>query len=306
MNKKLLLGVIAAVILAAGLIAGIFLVRQSQDIRSKATGCDSRWPADPGTTCGRTTQFPAQGTASVSLTPDFHWDYGGYRTEDNGQCVQPTGCGTYAVSVYLTEGSPTGQAFARADIPAGTTPVKDAAFSSFKACDYGNVWPNDPATCHTDRQPNIPPLKPNTTYYWKVTPFFDGVVHAEQTWNYNFTTGSPAPTPPPIPPPTPPPPAPIAACQRVSADKDLATIKIGDTVTFTGSGIITNPGTDDAIDKIQFIVMNGTTIASDTTVDTVADGAGVWKATQSFTVKDPGSYSVQIKVHSKKDNTWKI
>lgn len=194
-NPKMFFLLGGVLVLLVGLGIGTFLVTRpkSQNIGSKAAGCDARWPADPGTACGTSTQQPAQGATNVSLSPNFHWDYGGYRPEDNNRCVQPSGCDNYSASVFLVEGNAGGRPFARASIPQGTTqaiPVKDAPFSQFVGCDYGNVFPNDPNTCHTDRQPTIGPLKPNTRYSWTVTPFFNGVVHAEQTWSYNFTTGA--------------------------------------------------------------------------------------------------------------------
>lgn len=191
MNKKVVIGVLVGVILLIGLVAVVFLVRQQQDIRSKAaTFCDGRWPADPTTNCGKNTQSPTQGQGNVSQTPDFHWDYGGYRPEDNGQCVTPTGCSQYGIGLYLSEGSETARPFASAWIQGGSVAVKDARFSQIVKCDYGNVFPNDPNNCHTDGQPAIAPLKPDTTYYWRIVPYFNGVDHALHTWNYYFTTGT--------------------------------------------------------------------------------------------------------------------
>lgn len=282
------------VFLLAGLGASLFLVRRQpgeQDIRSKAAGCDARWPAKPDTACGTSTQLPAQAATNVSLTPDFHWDYGGYRPEDNGQCVQPSSCGTYAVSIYLMEGSGGAKPFARADAATQATPVKDMPFSAFRKCDYGNVFPNDPDTCHTDGQPAVGQLKPGTSYYWRVTPYFDNIVHAEHNWNYNFTTGSTT-----------------AACQMVSADKDLSSIKIDDTVTFSGWGMVS--ADTEKIDKINFIISKDGAAVSDTTVDTVRDtdkDSGTnraWKGTQTFKVTEPGVYSVRIRVHWQSADQW--
>jgi len=210
---KIIFASIAGFLLVASIPVGVYLVQKNQEIREKAAGCDMRWPADPNTDCGKKTQSPAQGATNVSLTPNFHWDYGGYRTEDKGQCVNPSGCSSYGVSVYIQEGSYTDRPFARCDIMNQSTPPKDAPFSCFRKCDYGNVFPNDPNTCHTDGQPNIDPLKPNTTYYWRVTPYFDGKVHAEQGWNYYFSTAAqPTATPTPTTTPTP-----ILACLELKS-----------------------------------------------------------------------------------------
>lgn len=137
---------------------------------SSQAACDMRWYADPNSACGQATQQPHEGATDVSLTPSFHWDYGGYRPEDNGQCVQPSGCGTYSARVYLAEGSSYSPNSIIGTCGLGTqgSPVKDAPFSCF----------------------NIAALKPNTAYSWVVTPFFDGVVHAEQGWTSHFRTAS--------------------------------------------------------------------------------------------------------------------
>ncbi len=92
-------------------------------------------------------------------------------------------------------------------------------------------------------------------------------------------------------------PTPAGACQRVTASKDLSTIKIGDTVTFTGFGTLSNPPSSDSIDKINFIISKDGAEASNTEVATTLDSAGVWKATKDFPITSPGSYSVRIRVH---------
>lgn len=280
-----------AVFLLVGLAAGIYLVREPQIFRGKATGCDMRWPAKPDTACGQSTQSPVEGTTITSLTPNFHWDYGGYRTEDNGQCVQPSGCTTYSVSIYLTEGS-SSQPFARANSPNSSSPVKDLSFSDFKTCDYGHIFPNDPNTCHTDGQPAISALKPNTSYTWFVTPFFDGTVHAEQTWSYHFKT----------------PAAPTAACQMVLADKDLTKINIGDTVKFTGFGSVSSA--TEKIDKIEFVLLKDGSPVSDATAsaqrapDRDSGTNQFYVATQSAKIDAAGSYSMKIKVHWQSADQW--
>lgn len=385
-------GVIFAT-LAVILAVGVYLVRrpQSQNVTSKAAFCsNARWPADPNSACGKATQFPAQDAINVSLTPNFHWDYGGYRPEDNGQCSQPSGCASYGAGIYLDEGS-IGNLVASCALPSATSPIKDAPFSCFKA------WRDGPL---------LGSLKPNTKYYWHVTPFYDGVVHAEQTWRYTFTTGSPLPPQdlvcdglsvlpddpnitlsslarqitakavggsgkitytfnvtntggagngtlsqttgdspsttwtapsltnvstnqtwtftatlkdatgtvsgvgrcttalhysPQIAGP---------ACQMVQSSKPLNTIQIGDTVTFTGYGSL---GTDvgDSIDKIEFTLVKDNAGISTDVVDSVrasekdAGNLKFWKGTKAYTITQPGSYSVKIRVHWKNGNVWK-
>ncbi|MBI3887835.1 hypothetical protein HY310_02095, partial [Candidatus Microgenomates bacterium] len=86
---KIVIGSAFLLLLTIGIGAGVYFgVNKNQDIRSKAsTFCDGRWPADPTTDCGKKTQIPAQNASNISLTPDFHWDYGGYRPADNNQCI---------------------------------------------------------------------------------------------------------------------------------------------------------------------------------------------------------------------------
>ncbi len=270
-------------VLLAGLGIGTFLVsrQQSQSPQSKAAGCDMRWPADPNTACGKATQKPAEGATDVSLTPAFHWDYGGYRPEDNGQCVQPSGCGTYGAIVYLAKGSYSdSNIIASCNVPSSSSPIKDAPFSCFR------TWRDGPA---------LGPLEPNTDYYWVPTPFFDGTVHAEMNWRYHFKTGTSA----------------TAACQRVVSDpSDLSKAKVNDTITFTGYGV-TSAETE-IIDKINFLVLrdNVQLVSSeaaavrDTTKD--AEFAGkAWKATYVFKIPDFGSYDARIRVHWKNQDVWK-
>lgn len=282
-----------AVVSIIGLVASLFLVRQQQDIRSKAaSSCDMRWPARADTACGQSTQSPAQGAANIDLSPSFSWDYGGYRTEDNGQCVQLSGCSTYSASVFLWDADPaSNKAIARCDTPTQATPPKTVQFSCLKKCDYGNVFPNDPNTCHTDGQPDIGPLKSGTKYWWTVTPYFDGTVHAEQTWNYNFTTGSTN-----------------AACQMVSPDKDLTKIQIGDTVKFTGYGSVSSAS--EKIDKIRFILTKDNAEITNDPLDTVraadkdSGGSQFYVATKSAQINSAGSYKMRIQVHWQSADKW--
>lgn len=499
---KTAVAVLVVLLLTVSVGAGIYYgVNRQQNIRSKAAEfcSNARWPADPNTACGQATQQPAQGATNVSLTPAFHWDYGGYRTGETG-CVQPIGtnCVPYSAAVYLWEGDGSGALLARCGLPESSSPVKDAPFSCF----------------------GIGPLKPNTRYTWRVTPYYAGTVHAEQTWNYNFTTGAGTPTTPDctsltttanlnalqigqtytfdlktgggapvtsaemsvhsggvgtcganitdlkpyapqsgsgpnftftwtptkvgsftaygrvwndsiaecradcvdgppryacagssacrltgtVLPPSPiicgpitlspnsqtitssgetrqitqgasgqgttyyswsasggtlsstntrtitwtapalgtssqtwtitgkvwdsrgpdypgpsgtctqtltytySPPPPVAACQRVITDKNLSSIKVGDTVKFTGFGSITNPATGDSIDKIKFILIkDGAVVSStdvNTTLDSMSETTKTWAATQSATISDGGSYSMQIQTHRASDNSW--
>lgn len=282
-HRILLLSIVSVVVLAVlavGLVFGVNLVqkRQSQDIRSKAaSNCSMRWPADPATSCGQSTQKPAQNATGIGLTPDFHWDY-----ED---CVSPSGCSAYAASIYLTEGSASNSPFARCDV-SGSAVLKDCPFSSFKLC-------SGDADCHTEGQAALTTLKPETDYYWSATPYFDGTVHAEQKWVYHFKTGPTTSV------------TPVAACQMVSADKDLTTIKTGDVVNFTGYGSLSSGSDADSIDKIEFTITKDGVAQNipNPIVNTVRapekDQGTVkfWKATKSFPVALAGSYSVKIRVH---------
>ncbi len=103
----------------------------------------------------------------------------------------------------------------------------------------------------------------------------------------------------------------VAACQKVTADKDLTKINIGDTITFTGQGTVSS--TSDSIDLIEFIIasQSGTVVASDTKVAPTLDSAStptnqIYDATQKFVVPTADSYTVQIKVHQKSAaaNVW--
>lgn len=294
MSKLKIVGaVVLLLFLTVGIGVGVYFgVNRNQDIRSKAAGCTGLWPADPNDACAKAVQVPAQNAPDVSLTPDFHWVYEG--------CAAPSGCTSYSASVFLVEGSSyvSNKPFARADVPANvapnwgnsSVPVYDAKFSDFKMCDYGVVWPNDPDTCHTDRQPQLTTLKPGTTYWWRVTPYFEGTVHAEQTWNYTFSTKAA--------------PSPLAACQKVTASKDLDKIKIGDTVTFTGYGTITNPAAGDSIDKVEFTILKDGTQVLKQTVDTIKNVTGDWEGSLGYNVTLSGSYSVKIRVHRQSTDTW--
>lgn len=199
--RNIIISGVIFVLLVASLAVGIYLVRrpQSQSVTSKAAlTCDARWPADPATACGRSTQQPAQDASITNLSPNFHWGYGGYRPADNNQCVDPSACSAYKVAVLLYDFHPTSNTdkpFARGDAGPSSSPIKDMSFSSIKKCDYGHVFPNDPDTCHTDGQPTIGTLQANKDYWWTVTPYYlssgsDWVVHAEQTWNYHFRTST--------------------------------------------------------------------------------------------------------------------
>ncbi len=273
-------GVIFAVLIVT-LLVGVYLVKkpQSQSVTSKAatTSCIQKWPADPNTECGKSTQSPKQGEINVSLTPGFHWDYGGY---PSGSCTSSSGCNTYYANIYLWKGSMVdSNLIAVCGRGTSNTIIKDAPFSCFKT-QNGNG-------------PLLTTLEPGTTYWWRPAPGGDNLVHAEQDWNYTFTTGA-AVTPPPS----------VATCQRVIVSKDLSTIKIGDTVTFTGYGNMTNPPAGDAIDKINFIILKDGVSVSNTEVNTILESAGVWKATKDFTVTSAGSYSVRIRVHWLSKNSW--
>lgn len=272
--------------MAITLAVGVYLVLkpQSQSVTSKAaTSCIQKWPADPASGCGKSTQFPKQGETNVSLTPNFHWDYGYDAT-----CTESSGCSTYYANVYLWKGNcPTGQEacgdsnlVASCNLPTRSSIYKDALFSCFKQ------WRDGPF---------LQTLEPNTTYTWRPAPGGDNLVHAEQNWNYTFTTGV---TPPPAPPVS------VATCQKVIASKDLSIIKIGDTVTFTGYGNLTNPPAGDSIDKINFIILKDGVSVSNTEVNTTVESLGVWKATKDFTVTAAGSYSVRIRVHWLSKNVW--
>ncbi len=263
-------------LLLAGLGVGTFLVQrqQSQNPQSRADNfcSNARWPADPGTACGKATQKPAEGATDVSLTPDFHWDYGGYRPGETG-CVEPSGCSSYGVAVYLAEGSYTdSNIIATCNMPTGSAPIKDAPWSCFS---HG-------------------PLKPNTDYYWVPTPYYGGIVHAEMNWRYHFKTSSGV--------------VPSATCQKVFADKDLATLKLNDTVTFTGYGV-TSAETE-MIDKIEFTLSGAATVSTESAAvrDTTKDsefGGIAWKSTYTLKVTNYGSYTVRIRVHWKNQDVWK-
>jgi len=152
--------------------------------------CLLKWPADPNTDCGRDTQVPAQGATGVWLAPDFQWAYGGYGQGGHQPCTDVVGCVNAMVTVYLFEGSMNNRAVGRCDLFGGDSPPKSAPFSCFKVCDYGNIFPGDPDTCHTDGMPQLAPLNTTTQYWWRPCPNAQGVTHCEQSWNYNFTTGN--------------------------------------------------------------------------------------------------------------------
>ncbi|MBI4099568.1 hypothetical protein HY440_01025 [Candidatus Microgenomates bacterium] len=245
------------VVLVGGLAVGLILVRQQQDVRSRAEAfcSNARWWADPNSACGKATQKPSEGATSVSLTPDFHWDYGGYRTGETG-CVEPSGCSSYGVAVYLAEGNYSDSSIiATCNLPTSSSPIKDAPFSCF----------------------NHAPLKPNTSYSWAVTPYYGGIVHAENTWKAHFTTGTND----------------TATCQNVTTDKDLSALKLNDVVTFTGRGSTSVAA--DKIDKINFIISGAQSISTESA--TVLDTGTTWKATYALTINPLGTYNVRIRTH---------
>lgn len=271
-KKAFVFGILSVFVLAAGLALGVFLVsrQQSQDIRSKAAGCDMRWPAKPGTACANKLS-PAMDATNVSLTPDFIWDYGGYRDGENGDCVEPSGCTGYYANVIVWEGSDKGTEVMRCGA------VIDSNGNPPKSCNWVSFYHNEP-------------LKPNTDYWWRVEPGSkETSSHADQTWDYHFKTGGETT-------------APTASCQNVTADKDLSSVKIGDTVTFTGKGTVTD--STDSIDEINFIILNGTTSVFNDNAPATLDSGNTYKATKSITINSAGSYSVRIRVHQKTADKW--
>lgn len=232
--KEILIAVFVIFFLITSIPATIILVKQRQETREQAAGCDMRWPADPNTTCGKSTQSPAQGATNVSLTPNFHWDYGGYRTGETG-CVQPSGCDNYGAIVYLAKGNYSDSSIiASCGLLTGTSPIKDAPFSCFR------VWRDGPL---------LSPLEPNTLYSWVVTPFGNGIVHAEQSWNYTFTTGAGA----------------TLACQALKTFdsswneiSDLTKLVSGQSVYFAVNGMTAEP---QGVTKARFKI-NGSATAS--------------------------------------------
>lgn len=271
---KWLLAIVGVLVLALGLAVGTILVQRQQDVRSKATGCDMRWYADPNSACGQATQQPKENATGVSLTPNFHWDYGGYRPGETG-CVQPSSCSSYGAIVYLAKGDYSDSSIiASCNAGSASAPIKDAPFSCFRK------WRDGPP---------LGTLEPNTSYSWVVTPFFNGTVHAEQSWKSHFTTGGNA----------------TASCQRVTADKDLASVKLNDTVTFSGFGA-TSSATD-KIDLIKFIISTPSGQISSDDVPATFDGS-LWKAIKQLVIKFNDSYTVRIQAHwLKADGTseWK-
>lgn len=204
-------------ILVVGLAIGIFLVQKQQDVRSKATGCDMRFPADPNTTCGKTTQLPAQNTTNISLTPNFHWDYGGYRSEDNDQCVTPSGCGQYQTTVFLAKVTVGANPFhenyeAVCSLGPSPTPIKDAPLNCFKVWDKVN---------QTVTANSLVSLEPDTDYYWLPFTSFGGCptcFHTGWSWIYHFKTGAPTSTTP--------------DCTSLTTTADLNNLQVGTEYSF--------------------------------------------------------------------------
>ncbi|MBI3887834.1 hypothetical protein HY310_02090 [Candidatus Microgenomates bacterium] len=97
---------------------------------------------------------------------------------------------------------------------------------------------------------------------------------------------------------------PVAACQKVAANKELTKIKVGDTVTFTGFGTLTNPATGDSIDKIEFTILKDGVTAVTQEVNTTLDSAGMWKAVFDYNIISAGTYTVKIRVHWLSKNVW--
>lgn len=254
-------------VLIIGLAAGVILVKNQQDIRSKATSTTgSGWPKDP---------IPSDGQTGVSLSPDFSWKYEtdaypGCNTAGSYANVYLWDCAAHNDSCLVGFGGRSSDTTSVYEIPATVI----HPYSSPGVLDYNRL---------------VAPLTPNKQYWWYVTPKACGVLHFEENKAWTFTTGAPAS---------------VGVCQKVISSKDLSAIKIGDTVTFTGFGNLTNPAADDSIDKIKFIILKDGVEASNTDVTTTADSAGVWKATKDFTITAAGSYSVQIKAHWKSKDQW--
>jgi hypothetical protein len=101
-----------------------------------------------------------------------------------------------------------------------------------------------------------------------------------------------------------------AACQMVTADKDLSNLRIGDTIKFTGYGSLTADPAADAIDKIGFRVYKNNNLVLEQIMDTVrapekdTGRQKFWKAEYSYYLSGAGSYSVKIRVHWKSRDIW--
>lgn len=276
LTRKTTMIILSTLLIALTIPIGLALVKQRQGVEKQAAGCTQKWPADPGTDCGRSTQSPAQGATGVSLTPNFHWDYGGY---PSGSCGGTSGCSTYYANVYLwrgncssgTEGCGDGNLVASCNLGTRSgASYQDAPFSCFKQWRDGPFLQN---------------LEPNTIYTWRPASGADGIVHAEQSWNYTFTTGAAAT-------PTPTPPAFTIQCQGAAAFDsnwapiaNLNTIAVGQIVYFTVNGQTNEPG---GLTKARFTINGGTPVET-----TTKHGTDFYI---QYTVATAGPYTVQGEV----------
>lgn len=259
-------GFLTTLVLVVGLVVGVMLVPKQQDIRSKAVRTlGSGWTKNPN---------PADGATGVSLSPTFAWEF---ETPDNSSSTcNPVG--SYS-TVYLWDCALHNDSclFGFGSKPSDTQSVYSLSATEI----HPYLEPGKP-----DYSKTIAPLKPNKQYWWHSVSKTCGLFHFEENRFWTFTTASEA----------------TAACQLVSADKNLATTKINDVITFTGRGVTSSD--TEIIDKINFIISKDSVEVSNTEEAAAKDGTS-WKAIKAFTVTTPGSYRVRIRVHWKNQNVWK-
>ncbi len=325
MNKKVILAGILLLILTISIGAGVYYgVNRNQNKRSIAaggskTGCSDTCSGDPPTCSGDTKNGTSCSAVSVSGMPDNFdiWALDDQYHQANSKCTVRSG---------------TTQADCTCDVPGGLTycwmPLTYLAKNAGVQGRRFYMLVYDKATgglIGGSKTEYVAFLDNGSSQSrWGYDTGHDGTwivqncgqrkeYHEEadlyspgswvETGNVLYAEAAGCNTTPP-PPPPPPPPTPIGACQKVTPSKDLKTVKIGDKVTFTGYGTVTNPGSSDSIDQIEFTILKDSVQAVKQVVNTTLDTAGVWKATLDYTVSAAGSFSVQIRVHQSNGNWY--
>lgn len=303
----------AFLVLVVGLVAGLILVKQQQDIRSKA------YTSPSGSACGLVNvvvseQSCPSATYSTtytlsSLDGKVHSVYYLKRTD---YCLEPQGEPKPGGGVWCTQGnqdsyqtvtvpasgsvvvtisrsSTSGQACGsfQLDLEIQTIDGQSCKASFWGFCPTGATCPQTVACNETCDATHLCPA--NLTC--------DATSKKCRKASCLTETTCTCPTP-------------TAVCQKVVADKDLSTVQNGDTVTFTGYGTLGVGDNTDSIDKIKFTIFKDgiQMVATDSaalldptqTTPTVQ----VYKATYSYQILAGGSYQVVIKVHRVKGDVW--